>query len=79
MNIHISLKFHAICSASKVLLNYNDLGLKGILEYLTWNGYYITTNNKMERVCVAILVSLLKHDEMYDGIILSKNNSTYSL
>ena len=31
MNIQISLKFHAICTASKVLQNYNDLGLKGII------------------------------------------------
>ena len=30
MNIHISLKFHAVCAASKVLQNYNDLGLKDI-------------------------------------------------
>ena len=30
MNIHISLKFHAVCAASKVLQNYNDLGLKEI-------------------------------------------------
>ena len=28
MNIQISLKFHAVCAASKVLQNYNDLGLK---------------------------------------------------
>ena len=26
MNIQISLKFHAVCAASKVLQNYNDLG-----------------------------------------------------
>ena len=31
MNIHISLKFHAVCTASSVVkINYNDLGLKGI-------------------------------------------------
>ena len=26
MNNQISLKFHAVCAASKVLQNYNDLG-----------------------------------------------------
>ena len=30
MNIQISLKCHAVCTASKVLQNYNDLGLKEI-------------------------------------------------
>ena len=30
MNIQISLKFHAVCAFSKVLQNYNDLGLKEI-------------------------------------------------
>ena len=30
MNIQISLKFHAVCAASKVLQNYNGLGLKEI-------------------------------------------------
>ena len=28
MNIQISLKFHAVCAAPKVLQNYNDLGLE---------------------------------------------------
>ena len=28
INIKISLKFHAVCAASKVLQNCNDLGLK---------------------------------------------------
>ena len=36
MNIHISLKFHAVCAASKVLQNYNDLGLKGIYTVLPY-------------------------------------------
>ena len=30
MNIQISLKCHAVCAASKVLQNYNHLGLKEI-------------------------------------------------
>ena len=33
MNIQISLKFHAACAASKVLQNYNDLGLKEIIAH----------------------------------------------
>ena len=32
MNIQISLKFHAVCAASKVLQNYNDLGLKELKD-----------------------------------------------
>ena len=34
MNIQISLKFHAVCAASKVLQNYNDLGLKELYSYV---------------------------------------------
>ena len=34
MNIQISLKFRAVCAASKVLQNYNDLGLKEIHIYI---------------------------------------------
>ena len=30
MKIQISLKFHSVCAASKVLQNYNDLGLKEV-------------------------------------------------
>ena len=41
---------------------------------ITWNGYYITKNINTERICVTIV---LKQDAMYDGIILSKNNSKY--
>ena len=33
MNIQISLKFHAVCAVSKVLQNYNDLGLKEVYIY----------------------------------------------
>ena len=39
MNIHISLKFHAVCAASKVLQNYNDLGLKEITINKINNNY----------------------------------------
>ena len=30
MNIQSNLKFHTVCATSKVLQNYNDLGLKEI-------------------------------------------------
>ena len=33
INIQISLKFHAVCTASTVLQNYNDLGLKDYVLY----------------------------------------------
>ena len=34
INIQNSLKFHVVCAASKVLQNYNDLGLKKLFKFL---------------------------------------------
>ena len=50
MNIQISLKFHAVCAASKVLQNYNDLGMKGvynILRYCTFLLYTFLNEQKV--------------------------------
>ena len=33
INIQNSLKFHVVCAASKVLQNYNDLGLKKLFKF----------------------------------------------
>ena len=33
MNIQISFKFHVVCVASKMLYNYNNMGLKEIWQY----------------------------------------------
>ena len=48
MNIQISLKFHAVCAASKVLQNYNDLGMKGVYNILRFVPFVIYFLNEQK-------------------------------
>ena len=46
MNIQISLKFHAVCGASKIVQNYNDLGLKGQIKKIRISIYFVNITIK---------------------------------